>query len=315
MEDSYCYPTHERFDNFYFDRIKMMLDDAVAQMQIRMGWSLEECNEQVCKEADLLSKGYKSGRKNLRYDVLPCRVGYLHTYVGAHAYMFELGLRQESEKLRKRVRQHATLKIASVGGGPGTELLGTLKLLTVPVMGRCTVVFRSWDVLDEWDDVFGIVARHCSADALRASRGQVQIDAQTRSASSTCDIDFADEFGFAESPDIVSLQFVLSEHKNRPDDIVRLLQSVSYQIDHDALVVVTDSNDQRPPYVREMINNAYSEAGLEPIHRVGIPRYVPDNRSALVDYNRDFDRNPRIFFYPKGSSCPFTFVDVLRTKR
>src|SRR5258707_11394015 len=91
---------------------------------------ISEVLAKIRAHIDCTAKEHQKDEPEIQYEDALCRLGYLYRHATANATLFELVL-GESGELRAAVRQSVEqrINICTVGGGPGTELLGLAKFL------------------------------------------------------------------------------------------------------------------------------------------------------------------------------------------
>ena len=108
-----------------FDLIRTVLDEAYADI----GGSDADKDSEIRKQLDLLSMRY--GRLTdqsldpISYATASVRFAYLYRYVTAHANLVYTRIKRSPELTV--LFDNSDLSVSSIGGGPGSDLLGVLK--------------------------------------------------------------------------------------------------------------------------------------------------------------------------------------------
>src|SRR5215813_12971703 len=113
------------YTNFYFDTIKKILDHSIQNFSAREGIPISQIDAEISGHIKNTSPEYRNPDPNINYYNPLCRLGYLFTHAGANATLFERAL-DNSQHLSSllSLRAKKSINICTVGGGPGTELLG-----------------------------------------------------------------------------------------------------------------------------------------------------------------------------------------------
>lgn len=117
------------------------------------GISKEKVYKLMLKEAENNQKEwYSSDVPKLNYKNPICRLSYLYIIVASNANIFKYIL-EENQTVNnyiKNIISSKMLKVCSLGGGPGTELLGIVKFFSCNPIGNCDVDFQVLDKVQEW---------------------------------------------------------------------------------------------------------------------------------------------------------------------
>lgn len=156
------------FDNFYFEIIKKILDRSIEHYSRREEMSILKIDEEITQHIEATSREHwNNADPNIDYDKPLCRLGYLFTHAGAQATLFERTIRL-SEHLQALLKLKAqdNINICTVGGGPGTELLGLTKYLLTTQITLCEITFTVLDGVPKWGETWDHLANE-SRDAFR----------------------------------------------------------------------------------------------------------------------------------------------------
>lgn len=147
----------------FFKTMNYVLFQGIAD--ICRYYKIEE-NEAISKVKDYLkenSSAYYSDDPKLEYENPLCRIAYVYAYVAAHAnlidnafYKFE----NLKDYIKNKIDNNGTLKVCSLGGGPGSELLGFVKFIERERKpDNCIDVnFSLIDNISEWDETWQALA-------------------------------------------------------------------------------------------------------------------------------------------------------------
>ena len=114
----------------YIELVRRVLEDAVTLHVVQTQRTVDEVLREISEHIDVTSREHKRDEPEIRYDDPLCRLGYLYTHAAANATLFEKVL-GHSDELRGKIdgASQEALNVCSLGGGPGTELLGLAKYL------------------------------------------------------------------------------------------------------------------------------------------------------------------------------------------
>ena len=214
---------------------------------------LDRVAEKIDRHIETTSKEYYKPAPAIAYSDPLCRFGYLYMNVVVNATVFEKTV-MSSVDLKAKIKEtgEGTLNVCSLGGGPGTELLGLSKYLlhrtsdTPPTK----IVFNVIDNIHEWTETWHLMADAVEADFQSGMKGPViPIIAPTFLHFDVLDHDsYKNYSSYFRRADIIVLNYLLSENKTRLDDTVRnTLNYLSASISDDCTILVIDrlENDGR----------------------------------------------------------------------
>lgn len=195
-----------------------------------------------------------SARKPLMdYSDPATQLAYLYGYVPAHAaFVFNI-LSEARGSLGKPLFISDTINLTSLGGGPGSDLLGTLKFLIH--WGRHEPVkrvrVRILDKEAEWSRVCADLAQALNACGIELSLEFIQVDATD--PGSLKGIDFSDE-------DLIAMSFFVSEVccLDAVQEVADFFKNAFGSLKSGALILY---NDNRDPAFRDFFDKRVSKAG------------------------------------------------------
>lgn len=129
-----------------FDVIGDVLPVLFAQVP---GDNEDERSSIVRKRLDDLQEAYSRLQvgPDISYKDLAAQVGYLQRHAPAHAYEIYRLIRDQEEL--RGLFSHRTLKVACIGGGPGTDIIGLAKYVTSKAR-RTALSCRIFDLEPAW---------------------------------------------------------------------------------------------------------------------------------------------------------------------
>ena len=160
----------------YIELVRRIIDDAVGLHAKVSEQETGEVLAQIRSHIENTSREYRRDEPDIRYEDPLCRLGYLYVNAPVNATLFEKVL-IESDDLRRKIQGagRGILNICSMGGGPGTELLGITKffLQHERIAPPRKIGFTVIDSVQEWSDTW-IQLAEASEEELRASLNQSQ---------------------------------------------------------------------------------------------------------------------------------------------
>ena len=141
----------------YFEIVRRVVEEAVELHAASSQKSSDEVLAEIGGHIVETSSEHRQAEPQIQYEEPLCRLGYLYMHGAAHATLFEKAI-QNSTVLRLKIENasQGVLKICSMGGGPGTELMGLAKylvkksILTPPRKISFTVIDNVYAWADTW---------------------------------------------------------------------------------------------------------------------------------------------------------------------
>ena len=232
----------------YFETLRRVIEEEVDQISENSGQTVPEVLKEVLARIKATSsQHYSDDDPEIEYGDPLCRIGYLYSHAAANATVFEKALSDSdypSQKMRNASR--STLNICSMGGGPGTELLGISKYLSqrphLPQPRR--IEFTIFDEVPEWADTWTQLAE-ASEEELHSSLGSSGIEPPVISPK-FLGYDVLDPSTYKKFPhvfrkaDMVVFNYLFSENKSRLDAVHQALVELAKTTREDCTFVVID---------------------------------------------------------------------------
>jgi hypothetical protein len=291
-----------------FSTIGSVLDDALRDAGVALRLGEGEVIEAVQAHLQKNSAAYYDGKPvSLPYDDPLCRIAYIYTYVAAHAYLLEYALAHFAatrELIASRLdAEGGALEICSLGGGPGSELLGLVRhieeraeegasaAVTFCVVDRVAAWADSWRAL-----VLGIEADMKQRFGPRRGNWPVTVSHEfqpldLRAPASLTD--YPSRFG---NVDLFVVNHVVSELKGSEEALGAWLGALANRSREGALFLVMDRNEAG---MAAVIEKMLSSTGLAVVDRYEgkVPMPIDEEKSDLGATWQKFGRRP-----PKLSS-------------
>jgi hypothetical protein len=249
----------------FFQTLNSVLNQAVADVCKDMRIGEYEAIEKIKEFLKNNSDSYFSDVTRLSYDDPLCRAAYIYTYVGAHADQFQIALTKFSElsEMILGKTQNGKLNICSLGGGPGSELLGFAKFFDLARKdSQCLDVdFLLVDQKNEWDETWYALVKglDCSyrekfGDSRRS--WPLLVDRSFLSLNLTEKSDFEKYSSRFSDVDLFVLNYVVSELKNNLRSFYSCLNILVEKSKPGAYFVFIDRNEDKIRNITHKIINS-----------------------------------------------------------
>jgi hypothetical protein len=295
------------YDNFYYEAVKKILDQAIASYSQREGIPTEVIDARIAEHIKETSEEHHNPDPNINYRLPLCRLGYLFSHAGANACLFERTIR-DSSALSDRIEEKTNqpLYMCTIGGGPGTELLGLTKYLLFRQKAPSDIHFKVIDNIVQWGESWEHLAR-ISEDLLnekpKVHRYFYSVDATDRH-------NFVDLAWLFENVDIIVLNYFLSENQVRIPDFEQVLEILIQRTGDHGLFVIIDRLERNTTF-RQDVTDLFARSCLEIVEQDEIGGAMDDEYDPLNEYIERFgDRKPRKWFrtYQRHHPTAFWFV-------
>ena len=140
-----------------FELVKSVLDEAYVNLSEQQKTELDE---QVRTEFGRLGASYKNLHRGMSpdYSTSAARIAYSYKYLSAHAnYLFQIITLAQQDLLP--LLNTPTPAVCSIGGGPGSDVLGVVKFLARRRC-KCQLYARVYDGSLDWVKIFNLSLIH-----------------------------------------------------------------------------------------------------------------------------------------------------------
>ena len=303
----------------YIELVRRIIEDAVDLHAEVSGQETEEVLAQIRSHIGKTSHEYRRDEPDIRYEDPLCRLGYLYMNAPVNATLFEKVL-IESDDLRRKIQDagRGILNICSMGGGPGTELLGITKffLQHQRIAPPRKIGFTVIDNVQEWSDTW-IQLAEASEEELRASLVLDGIELPTI-ADHFLAFDVLDSTNYENflvhfsKIDMVVFNYLFSENKTRLEAAQPALEHLAKITNEDCPFVVIDRLENNPSFSDRVVSLFKSAFGVE-VHlqtfagTLDTDEQVSEMGNMLIE---SLGYSPRITFRTplRGDPTVFWFV-------
>jgi len=244
----------------FFKTVKSVLDQSISDYCRTTGVAREQALDKLRtflrenRSAYFSSGGILFRPKAvLQYRDPLCRMAYLYAYVAANANLVDIAF-QEFEPLSavvaERLASGKPLTVCSLGGGPGSELLGLAKYVERLAQGRCLELdFVLLDNVKEWDETWNTL--RCDvmdqmAQAYGAAASRPILVSHSFSPLDLTELsDFQNQPSRFANVDVFILNLVISEIIDDPGEFADVVCWLAERSTGDSLFLVIDRNERR----------------------------------------------------------------------
>ena len=307
----------------YIELVRRVIEDAVALHVVETQQTSEEVLREISEHIDATSREYRRDEPEISYGDPLCRLGYLYMNAAANATLFEkvIGASIDLRCIIDSSGQN-TLNVCSLGGGPGTELLGLAKhLLRFPdIVPPRKITFTVIDNVLEWAETW-----HQLADAVeeefRSSFGQDDIEppaiAPTFLPLDVLNPSSYQKFAYQfKKVDVVVFNYLFSENKTRLASAKPALEQLARITSDECIFVVIDRLERDLRFTNELVDLFASVFGVEiNYHKMGGTLDGDEQTSEMgVMFTSTLKRTPRVKFFTDMYKDPTVFWFVVKRR-
>jgi hypothetical protein len=235
---------------YCFDVVGKVINPAILKMISETGLPRSAIVSQVSQHLETISKEYfKNRRPDIPFDDLLCRMAYLYGTMPINAHVVEVVFDTDSD-LQKwfsgQVRNRkGAIKVCTLGGGPGTEILGLAKWIErqhsktpIALSALVTDKFGAWS--EDWLALRDQINRQLNShyrttggvSPLTISGGFQQLDVESSATvgdwQSLC------------SQDIYMVSYLVSSIFNRFDNLFDFMAELVKRVPNDSKFLFID---------------------------------------------------------------------------
>ena len=305
----------------YVELVRRVIEEAVDLHAKITEQSVEDVLAQIRSHIAKTSDEYFKEEPDIRYEDPLCRLGYLYMNAPVNATLFEKVL-IESDDLRRKIRgsSQGILNICSMGGGPGTELLGITKffLQHQTIVPPRKIGFTVIDNVQQWSDTWGQLAE-ASEEELRTSLVSDGVELPTI-ADHFLSFDVLDSTNYANflvqfsKIDMVVFNYLFSENKTKLEGARPALEHLSKITSEDCAFVIIDRLENNPRFSNAVVSLFESAFGVD-IHLQTLAGIL-DADEQISEMGKMLTetliRSPRITFRTRLRKDPTVFWFVVK---
>ena len=307
----------------YFEIVGRVIEKAVELHAASSQKSSDEVFAEINAHIEDTSREHRKDDPQIQYEEPLCRLGYLFMHATANATLFERVI-QKSDDLRLKISNasQGVLNISSMGGGPGTELLGLAKyLLNGPgLIPPRRISFTVVDNVSAWADTWKQLAE-ATEDKLRSSLSQNGMELPTV-APMFLPFDAFDSssyrlhLGQFNELDVVVFNYLFSENKTRLGQAREAISELVRVTGHKCVFVVIDRLEQNTSFTNDVVGIFESALGVKINYSTFGGKIDADEQTSELGpmLKAAIKRNPRLTFYNFGSGTSTVFWFVVERK-
>ncbi len=307
----------------YIEIIRRVLEEAICLYSESSQKSTNRILEEVNAHIEATSSEHQKVEPQIRYDDPLCRLGYLFMHAAANATLFERVI-QNSYVLCQKIANasQGVLNICSMGGGPGTELLGLAKHLRTQqdLNPPRKIVFAVVDNVSAWADTWTQLAE-ATEEELRSSLNQNGVERPTV-APMFLPYDVFDSSTYRNHAvqfkklDVLVFNYLFSENKTKLDQAREALSELATVTGDECIYVVIDRLEHDVSFTNEVVGVFESafEVGIQWQNLGGTldPDEQVSDLGAML--RGTLERYPRVKFFTPVYREPTVFWFVVKRK-
>ena len=305
----------------YFRIVGSVIQDAIARYADNYEQSVDEVLRQIDGHLETTSNEYRQDAPAIPYNQLPCRLGYLYTYVPLNATLFEKVLSQ-SQTLRQTLKQASggTLRVCAMGGGPGTELLGLAKrLLHSSTPPPRQIRFTIFDTIGQWSETWDQIAAAVEEEFTSSPAFEQLTPPTVTSNFQGMDVLVSSSYQDFElafrNTDIIVFNYLFSEHKAnlRSAKLQDALKSLATKASPTCAFVVIDRLEQETSLKTDIVDLFKNTFNVEPsVNTLDGILDGDEQMSDIGDVIHKLKRKPRTQFRTPAVHSPTVFWFVIQ---
>ena len=254
----------------YFRLLRPVIEDAIALQVSTTGKSQGYVLEQIYNRITETSAQYWQDEPQIPYEDPHCRIGYLYRQATANATAFKrvLDYSSEARAILSQAAQNK-LNILSMGGRPGTELLGLVKyfLRDLENLPPRRIDFTVIDSIYQWSDTWQQLA-NATEDEFRSILAQDGVESTTI-APKFLPFDVFDHSqyqslaGQCRAADLVVFNYLFSENKTRLPEAMMAIEQLANLTSNGCLFIVIDRLEGDRHFNNELVRIFESIFGVD----------------------------------------------------
>jgi hypothetical protein len=192
-----------------------------------------------------------------------------------------------------------TLNICSLGGGPGSELLGLAKYAERLANGKhLEVEFTIVDQFKEWDESWNCLKNNIELGFVE-QYGRCRSTWPVRISHSFLPLKLCDPAGLQHFPirfareDVFVLNFVVSEMRANPAPLREFVRLLSERTEDAAYFLFIDRQEPGIPFLVEKIIEDANLVVIDELEQDCVMDY-DEQKTALGRWRSDLDREPKL---------------------
>lgn len=304
----------------YVELVRDIILQAIERHVKHSGLTRDQVLQQIREHILNTSDEYWNDVPMIAYDQPLCRLAYLYMNAPANATLFERVLsRSANVQTKLSSPDQDVLNICSLGGGPGTELLGLTKFylqqLKLPPPRK--IGFTVVDNIKQWSDTWsalGEAAEKEMASSLDPDLGEPPTIAAMFWPCDVFDHNEIDHMEYhLERADIVVFNYLFSENKTRLLDAKPALTKLKQLTAPGCCFVVIDRLEQNRQFRSDVVHLFEDVFGVSIQHATITGTLDSDEQVREMGdmLMNTLDMTPRITFRTKVTRQPTVFWFVV----
>jgi hypothetical protein len=274
------------------------MDSACSAQSLKMAKAIAQANT---ASIDTQEAYFEDGKQVKYFDAIT-RWAYLYTYVAAHASLVNVSFKKFM-KLRKilddKINAQEDINICSIGGGPGSELLGIIKYFETyrEEEQNLDINFIIIDKIIEWDETWNALVKGVHKEYAKAyGKNKRSWPVMINHSFLGVDVTDKDKFNhFTErfqDVNVIILNHIISELRTT-DNFEKGLQTIFKTLPRDAVFLVIDINQEEVRSAIEKVFGSGDVTLLREIYEDGHLDYDEQKADMKTWYGK-LNRDPKI---------------------
>lgn len=299
----------------YIEMVRRIVEDAAASFAVQTQKTVPDVLEEIREHIDRTAREHRTSEPDIDYKDPLCRLGYLYRHATANATLFERVLRDCGE-LQQKVRQSdgGKLHIASIGGGPGTELLGLAKyLLRAATSTPRKITFTVLDAVPQWAETWQQLADEVEKEFGSAlpSRGRpapsiAPVFLPMNVVDPTSYQSYAYQF---RSVDIVVFNYLFSENKTALAEATGVVKHLRGAVPPGCVFIVIDRHEADGKFTEAVVKMFVDAGASTPptVHKISGTLDSDERTSEMGEMLKAVLGVPRVKFFTDTYRDPTVF--------
>ena len=270
--------------DFYFSTVKAILDDSLPYLCKALNCGEEQAFLRVRERLELMRKEWFKKDPKIDYSDPTNRFAYTYFNVAIQGAICEQSLRMEPGLFGHVLdRARSSLSVCSVGGGPGSELLGITNLLLDTAVTVGDVELLVLDRVPTWVESYRSLSSVCRK-SLRSKFGTANISHPFSIMDAFDPTSYKDYVQQFASMDVFIFNYVFSENYARTNGLRPMIDHLVANARPGCYFVVADRR-QGNRELYDSVRSAFKHGLLTKVLDVRIAGEVDGGYSGLGRYH------------------------------
>ena len=297
----------------YFTIVKGVVEQGINDYIDAHGIGRDEVLTKIRTHMDHTSQQHRQSDSDpdIDYGSPLCRLGYIYRHAGINATLFEWALAEDMtiENMIEQKIASGNLTVASLGGGPGTELLGLAKYLSRRIIHNpFRINFTVLDNVNQWAETWIQLAKASEQQLeTKLESGRPTISPQFLRLDALEPSSYSDFTTMFKDTDIVVCNYLFSENKTKLDLAGQAIARLADAVSDGCSFVVIDRLEQNTSFVDDVVERFQAIFGPIQTHEFAGTMDSDEQVSDLGTELLDRLGHPRLTFRTRYHGLPTVF--------